>query len=281
MVFEIDRRVVYRPEDGALWPAGDETSATILTLTMGRVLMCLLEKHGQVVTRNELLDQVWDAHGLRSSSHTLNKYISELRRHFVQLGIAEECIITVPRVGFLFNGDLEIKVVTAEDAEQQGESTVISMPSAKKDRKRNKDGRSSDAGAKHPFRKIPLGYLIFVTMAAIVFLAAIAYDLLAPSPVQLKAKETPTYFLFNYESCPVYTLQQNSDSLKEKKIRIFLEAAMKEKITCLNGTSFVYQASESYLYGKKGKVFISRCTFSGTNYLSCLNFYWSGHGSDD
>jgi len=77
MVFVIDNRVFYRSEDGAIWPSGDEGSTVILTLTMNRLLTCLLEKHGQVLTRNELLDNVWDAHGLRSSSHTLNKYISE------------------------------------------------------------------------------------------------------------------------------------------------------------------------------------------------------------
>lgn len=111
MVFVIDNRVFYRSEDGAIWPSGDEGSTVILTLTMNRLLACLLEKHGQVLTRNELLESVWDAHGLRSSSHTLNKYISELRKHFVQLGIVEECITTVPRVGFMFNSDVEVRVL--------------------------------------------------------------------------------------------------------------------------------------------------------------------------
>lgn len=281
MVFEIDRRVIYRPEDGALWPAGDETSATILRLTMGRILVCLIEKHGHVVTRNELLNQVWDAHGLRSSSHTLNKYISELRKHFVHLGIAEETIITVPRVGFMFNGELEVRVVTAEDAEQQNESMVVQMLSAAKEKKSNKDDRSSDAGAKLTILKMPSGCFISATLAAIVFLATGAYDLWAPSSVQRKEQETPTYFLFNYESCPVYTLQKNSDSFKEQKIHIFLEAVAKEKITCLNGASFVYQPSESYLYGKNGKVFISRCTLTSRQYLSCLNFYSSGRANND
>jgi DNA-binding winged helix-turn-helix (wHTH) protein len=63
MVFVIDNRVFYRSEDGAIWPSGDEGSTVILTLTMNRLLACLLKKHGQVLTRNELLESVWDAHG--------------------------------------------------------------------------------------------------------------------------------------------------------------------------------------------------------------------------
>jgi hypothetical protein len=43
MVFVIDNRVFYRSEDGAIWPSGDEGSTVILTLTMNRLLTCLLE----------------------------------------------------------------------------------------------------------------------------------------------------------------------------------------------------------------------------------------------
>lgn len=53
---------------------------------MNRLLAYLLERQGQVINRDELLDNVWDLHGLRSSNHTLNKYISEIRKHFVSTG---------------------------------------------------------------------------------------------------------------------------------------------------------------------------------------------------
>ena len=63
------------------------------------------------MTRDELLQNVWDIHGLHSSNHTLNKYLSELRKHFKNFGVTSECIATIPRIGFMFNGDVEVQVI--------------------------------------------------------------------------------------------------------------------------------------------------------------------------
>lgn len=104
MVYLIDMRIKYRPEDGAMWLQDDESSLIVLTVIMNRLLSYLLEHRGQVVTRDGLLENVWDLHGLRSSGHTLNKYISELRKQFRNFGVTTECITTIPRIGFMFEG---------------------------------------------------------------------------------------------------------------------------------------------------------------------------------
>ena len=125
MVYLIDKRIKYRTEDGSIWPLGDEESTVILTLTMNRLLACLLNRHGQVLTRNELLDDVWDAHGLRSSNHTLNKYISELRKCFSRLGISAECITTVPRVGFMFSRNIDVQIIDNDIPESPSQSETV------------------------------------------------------------------------------------------------------------------------------------------------------------
>lgn len=265
MVFVIDNRVFYRSEDGAIWPSGDEGSTVILTLTMSRLLTCLLEKHGQVLTRNELLDSVWDAHGLRSSSHTLNKYISELRKHFVQFGITEECITTVPRVGFMFNSDIDVRNVAeftfAYDSPKENENPQVTMIAS----------RTVLAG-KHKIFHYTLASIILLISATLV---VSAIDI--SSRDLSKVKDIKTHFLFNYDTCPVYTVQSNSASLSDQKKELFLDLAKSNQIQCLEGTSFLYQVSESYLYGNKGRAFISRCTQKNNYYISCLNNYWSGY----
>lgn len=265
MVFVIDNRVFYRSEDGAIWPSGDEGSTVILTLTMNRLLACLLEKHGQVLTRNELLDSVWDAHGLRSSSHTLNKYISELRKHFVQFGIVEECITTVPRVGFMFNSDVEVRVLTqptSEDESQlQDENNDVQIVKQR-------------SPMRVRYRKLSVSLALAVVLISATL---ITLGLKVPSKDLAQVKELKTYFLFNYGACPVYTVQRNSASLSEQKKELFIELAKENGVNCLEGASFLYQVSESYLYGNKGRAFISRCTARNDKYISCLNNYWSGY----
>ncbi|MGI3450937.1 transcriptional regulator [Citrobacter freundii] len=265
MVFEIDKRVCYRSEDGAMWPSGDEGSTVTLTLTMNRLLACLLEKQGQVLTRNELLDSVWDAHGLRSSSHTLNKYISELRKHFVQFGIVEECITTVPRVGFMFNSDVEISVMT------QPNIVGKSIFNVEKTETQKVKSRSL-IGGKNRFLSISLASAVILISATFVVLGVGV-----PSKDLSQTTNLKTYFLFNYDECPVYTVQKNSASLSEQKKELFIDLAQEYEIDCLEGSSFLYQVSESYLYGNKGRAFISRCTSRNDKYISCLNNYWNGY----
>lgn len=209
MVFVIDNRVFYRSEDGAIWPSGDEGSTVILTLTMKRLLTCLLEKHGQVLTRNELLDNVWDAHGLRSSNHTLNKYISELRKHFVQLGITNECITTVPRVGFMFNSDIDVRDIT--------ESSIA-------DGRLKEIEKSEVITLVHRTELVGKYRALHYTLALIVLLISatlVVPGLVTPSKDLMEIKQINPHFLFNYDTCPVYTIQSNSASLSEQKKELF------------------------------------------------------------
>lgn len=261
----ISSRVNFRPEDGAMWPVKDENSVIILTITMNRLLAYLLERRGQVVTRDELLANVWDSHGLRSSNHTLNKYISEIRKHLVNAGIQEECITTVPRVGFMFNSDIEVipdghpenELFSDANNTQVEKNIIAPVPPVR-------------------YRGIynALALTAIIASAALIFLA---YQL--PTRKIELMKDTKTYFLFNYQTCPVYTIQKNSDSLLEEKKKFFLNLVDDRNISCLDGSSFLYQVSESYLYGSKGRAFISRCTSKNNQYISCLNNYWSGYES--
>jgi len=265
MVYLIDNRLMFRPEDGAMWTSGDEESAVILTLTMSRLLVCLLDKHGEAVTRNELLENVWDAHGLRSSSHTLNKYISELRKHFLHLGIADECITTLPRVGFMFNSDIDVRIIAEPASGDIAPADDAQLPAAPVIHR-----TQSEKKYKWLYYTLALG--IILTSAALV-VSGLAFR--SGSPRQLEAV-TP-HFLFNFGTCPVYTVQLNSASLAEQKKELFSGLAESNNIQCLDGSYFMYQVSESYLYGSKGRAFISRCTQKNNEYVSCLNNYWSGY----
>lgn len=267
MVYLIDMRIKYRPEDGAMWLQDDESSLIVLTVIMNRLLSYLLEHRGQVVTRDGLLENVWDLHGLRSSGHTLNKYISELRKQFRNFGVTTECITTIPRIGFMFEGGIDVQVLSQKSLNSQPDTNIdtsIDIAATEK----NDDSP--------PSRHVLIYPLIIAGIIAICsyFLPA---EFLHQENVQVPKKDIPTYLLFNYGDCPVYTTQNNSTALAEHKKLLFLDLANQEGIACLHGTSFLYQVSESYLYGREGRAFISRCTLKDNKYISCLNYYWSGY----
>lgn len=260
MVYLIDMRIKYRPEDGAMWLQDDESSLIVLTVIMNRLLSYLIEQRAQVVPRDELLRIGWDLHGLRSSNHTLNKYISELRKQFRSFGVTTECITTIPRIGFMFEGGIDVQVVSQKLLNSQPDTNIET--SIDNTAPEKTDGIKSS-------RRV----LIYTLIAAGI-VAIFSYFL----PVgQAPKKDIPTFRLFNYGDCPVYTTQNNSTALAEHKKLLFLDLVNQEGIACLNGTSFLYQVSESYLYGREGKAFISRCTSKDDEYISCLNYYWNGY----
>ncbi|ECL2126666.1 winged helix family transcriptional regulator [Salmonella enterica subsp. enterica] len=267
MVYLIDMRIKYRTEDGAMWLKDDEGSLIVLTVIMNRLLSYLIEQRAQVVTRDELLHNVWDLHGLHSSNHTLNKYLSELRKQFRSFGVKAECITTIPRIGFMFNGDVDVKII-AEEQERETSVTNIGTDNAVSEKKEV----STPSQRLFMYAMIACGILTTVSF----FMPA---GLLFKENVQFQKKDIPTFFLFRYENCPVYTAQNNSIALSERKKSLFMELVTEGDIACLNGTTFLYQVSESYLYGREGRAFISRCTTKDNEYISCLNYYWSGHES--
>ncbi|HHA2302549.1 winged helix-turn-helix domain-containing protein [Enterobacter asburiae] len=270
MVYLIDMRIKYRTDDGAMWLKDDEDSLIVLTVIMNRLLSYLIEQRTQVVPRDDLLHNVWDLHGLHSSNHTLNKYISELRKRFQTFGVSIECISTIPRIGFMFNGDVDVKIIE----EELQDIIPASVPEG--------DTANTIDSTPKKTRAFFLSGRIFIT--AVMVLCVIATTIyfmpagLKPQKnVKIQKKDMPTYFLFNYGQCPVYTTQNNSPALSERKKLLFTELVKEGGISCLNGTTFLYQVSEAYLYGREGRAFISRCTLKDNEYISCLNYYWSGH----
>lgn len=109
MIYKIQGSIHFRSDDGLVWL--DDDSHFMLTATTSRLLKFLLDHKERVVYRDEILEKVWDAHGLRSSSHSLNKYISDLRAVFRNMGCGEEVIVTVPKVGFRVAESILIEIV--------------------------------------------------------------------------------------------------------------------------------------------------------------------------
>lgn len=272
MVYLIDMRIRYRTDDGAIWLQDDEGSLIILTVIMNRLLSYLIEQRGQMVTRDELLQNVWDMHGLHSSNHTLNKYLSELRKHFKNFGVTPECIVTIPRIGFMFNGDVEVQVI----ADEQHDTGSGKELDSNTNNSVNSDTKKNYVTFLSSRLLISAAIALGVIATGIHFIPA---DLLHQENVQTQKKDIPTFLLFSYDQCSVYTTQNNSAAFSERKKLLFLELVKESDIACLKDTSFLYQVSEAYLYGREGRAFISRCTLKDNKYISCLNFYWSGYES--
>ena len=70
-----------------------------------QVLIYLLERRDRVVTKNELIEQIWA--GAAVSDNTLDQCVAEIRRLVGDNSRQRKFIKTVPRTGYRFIGDVQ------------------------------------------------------------------------------------------------------------------------------------------------------------------------------
>jgi DNA-binding winged-HTH domains len=108
MRFDIEGFITFDTENASLVNllTGDSIE---LSQTSNRLLAELLNHRGDIVSRGEIFQSVFDRFGARASNSNLNQYISTLRKGMSELGIEKDVIITVPRVGFRISDNVIIK----------------------------------------------------------------------------------------------------------------------------------------------------------------------------
>ncbi|EBW2650680.1 hypothetical protein DEI20_23995 [Salmonella enterica subsp. enterica serovar Newport] len=107
-MYVLNEDISFNEEDGHLHNQTADESVLMAASTR-RLLVVLISNQGNPVTRDSLFKMVWDDHGMRSSDSNLNQYISILRKQLGQVGLPDDAIITIPRVGFMFNPEINVR----------------------------------------------------------------------------------------------------------------------------------------------------------------------------
>lgn len=266
MYYRINNLVNFRPKDGAIWSGVEEESTVItLTVTTSRLFTYLLERQGEVITREDILDTVWMTHGLRPSNNSLNKYIADLRKVLSTLAITAEVIVTVPRVGFMISRDIDV----------QKEDMGID------------DNSSAEDTARLPnithYSDLSIGGW-FTKRKVIVLIAGIM--ILGGLPVFLSGKilgfnlyknpQSQTFLLGKVDGCDILTFAQSSSEMTPVKLKIAKDIMQRSQLTCQPNTAIYFQPSDQSVYGYTGRVFLAKCTFNQITkdkFAACKNYY--------
>lgn len=103
----IDYRMLYEV-DTALILLIDEPEVNVkLSNQAGRLLFQLVINSGRELTREALIETVWENQGFTGSSVSLNVAVSEIRKAFRQLGHDPGLISTIRKKGFCLNAHIE------------------------------------------------------------------------------------------------------------------------------------------------------------------------------
>lgn len=133
MLYIIENDIKFNTDDYSL--EHTPTSEFIkLALPAGRLMEMIIKSNGEILSRDEMLTEVWDNYGLRGSNNNLSQYLSVLRKHMADFG-CHEFIITIPKAGVALNKAINI---TNEVGDQQQFSISPMIKSTIKNTKINR-----------------------------------------------------------------------------------------------------------------------------------------------
>ncbi|WP_194266128.1 winged helix-turn-helix domain-containing protein [Enterobacter sp. C6] len=95
-----------------------------------RLLLLLIAHKGEAIKREVIFKKVWDDYGMVSSNNNLNQCVSKLRKIMKNLGMDEEVIVTVPKIGFMLHQQVDVEkcsesVDVIEDVPSETETAYI------------------------------------------------------------------------------------------------------------------------------------------------------------
>jgi len=89
--------------------------SVLLNIPTARCLLLLLENIGQVVSREEFLEKVWNERGIVVSHNTFYQNISLLRKSLAKAGLSEEAVVTIRQRGFTLASDIIVSPVVVDN----------------------------------------------------------------------------------------------------------------------------------------------------------------------
>ncbi|WP_420301032.1 winged helix-turn-helix domain-containing protein [Enterobacter sp. BNK-8] len=250
MIFIIEQEVVYSPDDGKISCQGDsEEESIILTPVLNRILLILVERHGELVTRDEFLTYVWDDFGKSGSTNTLIQYVSTLRRIF-EPKFDKEFIITIPRLGYMLNS--EIMIIQQNELSSETKANDSD----------NEDLAESAVVLEKTSAKTIASYKNYYFLLSIfgLCLSAVVYILFPTNTQELR-------ILTNYKSCPVFT---NNSSESMQSLDDFNDYLKYFEIKC-TGTEKLFFLRYNHNASGGNKYILSVCSPSLKS-GQCLSF---------
>lgn len=289
MTWLIDGYIIY-DENGSSITNKETNDTVLLPATASRLLSFLVRHHGTTLTRDEILDQVWDKYGYKASNNTLTQYISLIRKDFLLLGFSSDFIITIPRIGFVLTKEVDVILVPGHEIQNTEEVAPLHVGHDSKLRAEEPDELhlSADRGmneyvpppllqysVESPDNKFPQKVVfIWLSLFSLVFFLLAMSIFIARNYATFTVPEL--YKIGNIESCPVYMFYQSSVKAAPVKLSIISEIANKN-LPCVEGSVFFAQPEDSITYGENGRVFLSRCAYqsdSVSRYSGCKNVYY-------
>ncbi|AFR02260.1 hypothetical protein PEC301653_06700 [Pectobacterium carotovorum subsp. carotovorum] len=118
MVYLINDLIIFNEGEGTLAWIERENEAISLSFPISRLLCLLIENQGVTLSRDFLLKEALEKHALCPSLNNLNNYLSLLRKVLREFDLSDS-IVTIPKLGIVFNVESIVSYPTADGGEEE------------------------------------------------------------------------------------------------------------------------------------------------------------------
>ncbi|CAI2043836.1 Transcriptional activator CadC [Serratia fonticola] len=276
MDYLFDNVLLYRPNESVILFVGEyENSGITLTPVLNRILILLIEKKGQLVTREEFLKNVWDNHGRIASSNTLTQYISTLRKIFSD-HLKKECIVNVPKKGYILS--LEVNVVSLNAAEEVL-TQVEAKPATISEYSRNVV--TSESVEDHIIAHSSITNINkFKKLLIISFMMTVAGSTLFFLLPWQKFNQEKWSVSGRFGGCPIYLLPDYNTGSKVRNdlnMERVVNHIEKFDLQCIDGASFFFYNNNNTGIPVNSYSLLSRCVKGSDEHDECITTKISGH----
>ncbi|KAF6655539.1 winged helix-turn-helix domain-containing protein [Enterobacteriaceae bacterium EKM102V] len=230
--------IEFHPAASTLRNLNDPEKCVVLNSPAGRCLLLLITRNDTIITQQEFMEIVWEKNGMLVSPNTFYQNISILRKGLKKVGLAEDPVVTIPRVGLTLASGTDIKKRSSEthvDGSQENthsrdEDTFAEEPYDEMSLPSSADTEQGEPLVAQAARQesgallksfLPAVLLWTMSLVALILLMVILKTNSASDAPRVHFDEYP--FLADINGCRVYIADKDARSEEKKKTLSLVE----------------------------------------------------------
>ncbi|SCC66970.1 winged helix-turn-helix domain-containing protein [Kosakonia oryziphila] len=284
----IDHTIRFSPASETLGLIDNPDSFVVLTPACNRLLMYLISNQGAVLSRERIFSTLWEQYGKTPSNSSLNSYISLIRKSFVNLGLSNEIISTIPKIGFLFNSDIQVEVelIESKDVDARNEDTsredspdintgFSEHNNALKDSHDlestthvNNKNKSNDIDFKYAMLKFGYRVFWFVFCVTLIVLPVLIFTNIMPN----KIPPINPVKVGKFGNCDIVFLPTHAGNTFMFSAAEAHDMVTISGFTCKPGGVYYLYTNKRVSLSEEGRIYVSYCDLKNQRIMDCTNF---------
>ncbi|HCM9091646.1 TPA: winged helix-turn-helix domain-containing protein [Enterobacter kobei] len=251
MIYKINEHLRYDPLSATLYSPHHHDNTITLSRANNGILLLFVTHNNQLLSRDYILNEIWESHGLDSSNNNLNNNLSLLRKSLAICG-CDDIIKTVPKKGLVFSAN-SIDTLPRENKKITPDNTL---------KKRNNLSSINNKQTKKYFS------LLFLFITSFTFILSAPYYHSQWKLTKFRSE------LFRIGKCRIYITDSETKLINKDDVRKHINEIMKKNVVDCNNVKsniyFFYRVYNDAINRNISTQLISFCPYNSS--APCINY---------